>query len=282
MEGWEIDQLQRRLHWTQLQALLSTEPGLTIVEPEMTGPLRGSTPQAATSKMEAVLLHCNLDQVITASRSLFKALVPLTGNYDSADREITTIIMVKEEDCLPAASSHYASAESIADDSDGLKIKRMSLEPSGAALLRDHHEHPTPTTGPLRLTTEPVNVMDDPDQMQIFFAKAMEKFMRVQQRRPPRSEPTSRPNPNHKVFGVGMPDTDMESADSHGSRGYTFDPDDLDIDGVRRPHLASTEAIMGEGFAAQRIRMSSIADLKEFSGRDQDDDCARSWLRKVY
>uniref|UniRef100_A0AAV1TT05 Uncharacterized protein n=1 Tax=Peronospora matthiolae TaxID=2874970 RepID=A0AAV1TT05_9STRA len=78
-----------------------------------------------------------------------------------------------------------------------------------------------------------------------------------------------------------MPDTDMKSADSHGSRGNTFDPDDLDIDGVRRPHLATTEAIVGEGFAAQRICMSAITHLKEFSGRDHDDDRARSWVRKV-
>uniref|UniRef100_A0AAV1TAJ5 Uncharacterized protein n=1 Tax=Peronospora matthiolae TaxID=2874970 RepID=A0AAV1TAJ5_9STRA len=105
--------------------------------------------------------------------------------------------------------------------------------------------------------------------------------MRDQQRRTPRSEPTSRPNPNYKVFKVGLPDTDMESADSHGSCGNTFDPDDLDIDGVRRPHLATTEATIGEGFAAQRIRMSAIADLKEFLGRDHDDDRARSWVRKV-
>uniref|UniRef100_A0AAV1UPS4 Uncharacterized protein n=1 Tax=Peronospora matthiolae TaxID=2874970 RepID=A0AAV1UPS4_9STRA len=117
--------------------------------------------------------------------------------------------------------------------------------------------------------------------MKIYFAKAMEKFMRDQERRPLHSEPTSRPNPNYTVFGVGMPDTDMESADSHGSRGNTFDPDDLDIDGVRRPHLATTEAIMREGFAAQRISMPAIADLKEFSGRYHDDYRARSWVRKV-
>uniref|UniRef100_A0AAV1UBB9 Retrotransposon gag domain-containing protein n=1 Tax=Peronospora matthiolae TaxID=2874970 RepID=A0AAV1UBB9_9STRA len=73
----------------------------------------------------------------------------------------------------------------------------------------------------------------------------------------------------------------MESADSHGSHGDAFEPYDLDIDGVRRPHLATTEAIMGEGFAMQRIRMSAIADLKEFSGRNHNDDRARSWLRKV-
>ena len=73
-------------------------------------------PRSATSKMEAVqrlirmlqgvgivpgefdaqvLLDCDLDQVITASRSLFKALVPLTGNYDSADRELSTTVKVK-------------------------------------------------------------------------------------------------------------------------------------------------------------------------------------------
>uniref|UniRef100_A0AAV1TQF8 Uncharacterized protein n=2 Tax=Peronospora matthiolae TaxID=2874970 RepID=A0AAV1TQF8_9STRA len=304
MEGWKIDQLQRRLHWTQLQALLSTDPLLTILESGLIGPLRGptSTPQAAISKMKAVqrliqlpqgagfvpgafdaqvLVDFDLDQVITASRSLFKALVPLTGTYDSSDRELTTSIMVKEEDCSPAVSSHYASADSLADDSDGLKIKLMSLGPSGAALLRDRHDHPTPDTGPLRLTTEPVDATDEPDQMQIYFAKAMKKSMRDQQRTPPHSEPTSRPTPNHKVFGEGMPYTNMESADSHGSHGSAFYPDDLDIDGVLRPHLAIAKAITGEGIARQQIRMSAIADLEEFSGRNHDDDRARSWVRKV-
>uniref|UniRef100_A0AAV1VFG6 Uncharacterized protein n=1 Tax=Peronospora matthiolae TaxID=2874970 RepID=A0AAV1VFG6_9STRA len=169
--------------------------------------------------------------------------------------------MVKEEACSPATSSHYASAESIVDDSDDLEIKRMSLGPYGVVLLRDHHEHPTSTTGPLRLTTEPVDATDEPDQMQTYFLKAMEMFMRDQLRRPPHSEPTSRPYPNHKVFGVSMPDTYMESAVSHSGHGNIYDPDDLDIDGVRRPHLAYTEAIMGEGFAAHQICMSAIADL---------------------
>ena len=90
MEGWNIYQLQRRLHWTQLQALLSTDTVLTILEPELMGPFWGptTTPRAATSKMEAiqriinllqgagfvpgaftahVLLDCDLDQVITSS-----------------------------------------------------------------------------------------------------------------------------------------------------------------------------------------------------------------------
>ena len=68
-----------------------------------------------------------------------------------------------------------------------------------------------------------------------------------------------------------MPDTDMESADSHHSRAHAYDPDDLDLDDLRRPQVATTEATTGGGFATQRLRMSAIADLKEFSGRDHDD-----------
>uniref|UniRef100_A0AAV1TT07 Uncharacterized protein n=1 Tax=Peronospora matthiolae TaxID=2874970 RepID=A0AAV1TT07_9STRA len=89
----------------------------------------------------------------------------------------------------------------------------------------------------------------------------MAMFKRDPQRRPPRSELTSRFNTNRKAFGVGLPVTDMESADSHSCRSNTFDPDHLGVDGVRRPHLATIKAIMIEGFAAQRIRMSAIVDL---------------------
>ena len=56
MEVWKMDQLQLRLYWTQLQALLSTDPVLTILESALIGPIRGPimAPRAATSNMEAV------------------------------------------------------------------------------------------------------------------------------------------------------------------------------------------------------------------------------------
>ena len=113
------------------------------------------------------------------------------------------------------------------------------------------------------------------------FAKAMEKFLNDQQRRPPRSGPTGHPNPKSNVFGVGIPYTDMESADSHDSRSNTFDPDNLDIDGFRRPQFVYDKSHYGRGFCCTAIRMSAIADLKEFSGRDHDDNRARSWMQKV-
>ena len=72
-------------------------------------------------------------------------------------------------------SSHYVSDESIAEESDDLEIKGMSLGPFGAALLRDYHGNTTPTTMAVGATT--TKATDESDQMQIYFAKAMEKFL---------------------------------------------------------------------------------------------------------
>ena len=148
-----------------------------------------------------MLIDCDLDQVITARQSLFKALVPLAGNYDSTDRERTTSIVVKEEDHLPAVSSHDPSAESIADDSDDLEIRRMLLGTSGAALLRDHEEYSTPSIGSLRKAADPVDAAKDSNRMQIYFEYVMRKFLNDQQLRLPRSNPTSRPTPTLMCLG---------------------------------------------------------------------------------
>ena len=89
-----------------------------------------------------------------------------------------------------------ALVDSIADDSDDLEIRRMLLGPSGAALLRDHEKYSTPAIGSFLMAADPVDAAKYSNQMQIYFAKAMEKFLNDQQRRPPRSGPTSHPNPN--------------------------------------------------------------------------------------
>ena len=110
------------------------------------------------------LLDRDLDQVTTASLSLFKALVPLTGNYDIADRELTTTVDVQKEHS-PAGSSYYASTESDAEESNGMEIKRTSLRPSEAALLRDHHENTALTTMAMSSTTTQVSAMYESDQV---------------------------------------------------------------------------------------------------------------------
>ena len=128
-------------------------------------------------------------------------LVLLTGTYDSAERELTTTGKVGDKEHSPAVSSHYGSAESDADDSDYMEIKRMSLN-SGAALLRDHHEHTAPTTVAMGSFITKVSAMDESDQIQFYFAKSMEKFLLDQHRHLPRMAQNGRPTPNHNVSGA--------------------------------------------------------------------------------
>ena len=45
--------------------------------------------------------------------------------------------------------------------------------------------------------------------------------------------------------------------------------------------MASAEVLMNSGPSPQRIRFSVIVDLKQFNGRDRDEDRARSWISKV-
>ena len=73
----------------------------------------------------------------------------------------------------------------------------------------------------------------------------------------------------------------MESVQSRHSRPSEYDPDDLEIDEPRRPLVATTEATPGGGISTQRIRVSAISDLKEFAGKDHDEDRAINWIGKV-
>ncbi|KAG3231227.1 hypothetical protein PI124_g23678 [Phytophthora idaei] len=81
----------------------------------------------------------------------------------------------------------------------------------------------------------------------------------------------------------GSQDVEMESvgevdlADLHEE----FDPDDLDFPS---PSPAAVVAMTGGGGGSsmiQRVRISAISDLKEFTGKDQDEDRARAWIGKV-
>ena len=45
--------------------------------------------------------------------------------------------------------------------------------------------------------------------------------------------------------------------------------------------MTPEEVSMNQGPSPQRIRFSLIGELKEFNGRDRDEDRARSWISKV-
>ncbi|POM64180.1 Hypothetical protein PHPALM_20326 [Phytophthora palmivora] len=79
-------------------------------------------------------------------------------------------------------------------------------------------------------------------------------------------------------------DVDMESVESsdrHPSP-HEYDPDDLDLDPPRRAAVASASATTtGRSTSVPRIQVSAMSELKEFAGREGDEDRARAWLSKV-
>ena len=104
--------------------------------------------------------------------------------------------------------------------------------------------------------------------MQRSFNLAMGRFLREQQTQPPPPPPNPAPN---------TPDVEMESVESH----HSMPGDDLSVGEPRRPAIASTETTAAGGSIAQRICVSAVSELKEFAGKDNDEDRARNWIGKV-
>ncbi|KAG3110129.1 hypothetical protein PI125_g10302 [Phytophthora idaei] len=111
---------------------------------------------------------------------------------------------------------------------------------------------------------------------QRYFEAAMSRFLAEQ------GMATTKPA-TREAGHPGSQDVEMESvgevdlADLHEE----FYPDDLDFPS---PSPAAVVAMVGGGGGSsmmQHVRISAISDLKDFTGKDQDEDCARAWIGKV-
>jgi len=119
--------------------------------------------------------------------------------------------------------------------------------------------------------------------LQVYFNAAMSRFLSEQQgtgSTPPPPPPPAEPEP------AGAPesqDEDMKSVGStHDPPGPNeYDPDDLSVGAPRQAAVATAGVSAGGGAMAPRIRVSAISELKEFSGKDGDEERARSWISKV-
>ncbi|CAI5722019.1 unnamed protein product [Peronospora effusa] len=252
-KGWQLDQLEWCFHWKALKDLLSSDPVLKILKPKLVGSLRGPI-LSSHSDTEPVLLECDHDRVIQAGRSLFSKLVPRTGERDPVDQTTQPIEDIPKG--YHTGSSQYVSAESEGESDDSINMQRMSLGPAGAAHIRERlapikaREQSTSA-----LTAEDMNVTGS-GQLQSYFEAAMRKYEQDQARMiASRSAiPTKPPK-------VCISDVDMESAGSRQSRSNNYDPDDLGLEDIRRPQVASAGAVT--------------------NGREKDEDRARSWVNKA-
>ncbi|POM65326.1 Hypothetical protein PHPALM_18976, partial [Phytophthora palmivora] len=83
-----------------------------------------------------------------------------------------------------------------------------------------------------------------------------------------------------KTQDPGSQDVDMESVRSERST-TRCDPDDIDFPTAVRATVATATTGSTGSTMIQRVRISAISDLKEFTGKDQDEDRARAWIGKV-
>ncbi|KAE9289081.1 hypothetical protein PR003_g25649 [Phytophthora rubi] len=112
--------------------------------------------------------------------------------------------------------------------------------------------------------------------MESCFQAAMSRFLREQQISMPNLAARTLPNP-------GTRDVEMESAGSDDLERlqWEYDPDDLDLPAAAPAAVATAAVGSSESTLIQRVRISAISDLKELTGKDQDEDRARAWISKV-
>ena len=292
--SWQLDQLEQCFYWKELKKLLSSDPVLKILKPTLIGSLTGpvSAPVTPSNQLEAIrslmklledagyiagsfdaqlLLECHHDQVIRAGKSLFEKLIPLTGECDCEDQAAPPGQSAPRG--YHTGSSQYASAESEVESEDSIPIQRMSLGPSGADLIRERASQKN-------IQGRSTEVPAESGHLQSYFEAAMKKYEEDQRNFARQTARRSRIPAIPQASYV--PDVEMESVGScPGRQINNYEIPDTDLDDLRRPLVAAAGISPGDGTTTQRIRMSAIADLKEFNGRDKDEDRARSWISKV-
>ncbi|OWZ19692.1 hypothetical protein PHMEG_0006021 [Phytophthora megakarya] len=138
-------------------------------------------------------------------------------------------------------SSHYASAAEDGSDTSS-EPRRMSLGPSGAAMLEARSKIGRPS--PARSGSQPKSLRN-----------------------------------------LRTPDREMSTwcrnRSSDRGSNWEYDPADIDFPVPAQAAVATAASGYTGSTVIQRVRISVISDLKEFSGKDSDEDRARAWISKV-
>ncbi|KAE9270592.1 hypothetical protein PR003_g30770 [Phytophthora rubi] len=137
----------------------------------------------------------------------------------------------------------------------------------------------TPTPRPTKVTSSRASPRTPPrhpaNSLESYFQAAMSRFL---------SERPEMRTPRQRAIHskIGERDVDMESVVSQDHPElWEYDPDDLDIGATRRTATTAAAVAPTESPAVQRVKISAISDLKEFTGKDRDEERARGWISKV-
>ncbi|OWZ12288.1 LOW QUALITY PROTEIN: hypothetical protein PHMEG_00014577 [Phytophthora megakarya] len=223
------------------------------------------------------LFDLDLNLVQATSRILFKKLKVLRSAPSPDQLPLTTTDVVDDL----TVSSHYASAAEGGSDTSSEPPRRMSLGPSGASILeaRSKIRRPSPIRASHRdngsAPTDQSTATESSDRsvgtLQKLFNAAMGRYL-AEEREANKDPATTQPQ--HQ----GSQDVEMESIRSF-DRGscWECDPENVNFPTSAQATAAATAAAVSTSSTMiQRVRISTISDLKEFTGKDQDDDRARA------
>ena len=314
------DRTKWQYYYGHLKTLLKTDPVFKILRPKLIGPLDKpiSVPPPGTNKVDEInlilqmlddmgvcpnafdgdeLLSCSLEQLKNAANEFVEIMIMLVGKANAPEDKIETLSDSLQKHAV--GSPRYASDDSESESDGSISIRRMSLGPSGGMFLKDKIGQAKidafkgqTKSDVLQRSAGTRTRLDDQEEGDLsrYFNSAMKKYeadQRTAQRmnRQPSRHPDRRTflQPSHE--SQDMPDVEMESVESDTYQqihhGAEYDPDDLWMPEPRRPHVAATGVTTGGGSITQRIRISAISELKEFSGKDREEDKARTWIGKV-
>ncbi|POM72921.1 LOW QUALITY PROTEIN: Eukaryotic/viral aspartic protease, active site, partial [Phytophthora palmivora] len=219
----------------------------------------------------------DLKVIQTATQDLFSRLKILVGEVPHITDPVPSPPASITDRQTP--SSHYAlTAEDESDLSS--EPKRMPLGPSGTSMLEARSKiqrRNQPRSGRSRTIlpsddqiTAATTSDASPGTLQKYFEAAMSRFL-AEQRGPIIDQGAV------KVPDPGSQDVEMESVRCEHSTSRW--------ERYRLPRGCSSDGRDTTGSAGptmiQRVRISAISDLKEFTGKDQDEDRARAWIGKV-
>ncbi|KAH7460378.1 uncharacterized protein KRP23_14746 [Phytophthora ramorum] len=295
-DGWTEEQLESVFYRKDLYKFLTEDRTMKIMQLKLIGDLQGpvKAPREVSNKLDAVkalmrmlkeagivlgafdaneLFDLELETIREATLTLFAKLTPMVGSVVPIQQ--ARLPTVRSQ----TGSSQYASATSEAGSDSSVELQRMTLGPAGVAMLRSHKDR-----SEVKTSADPRSgqAQATPDRMQTFFNAAMERFLKEQQT-PAVPQTADRPVID-RTKSPGAQDVEMESVESNHvvhSHPSEYDPDDLSVGTPTRAAVASAENSGGGSLSATRIKVSAISELKEFSGKDNDEDRARGWLSKM-
>ncbi|GMF26564.1 unnamed protein product [Phytophthora fragariaefolia] len=264
--SWSDVDLEYVFHQKELRDFLALDPVVLMLKLKQIGDLQGplAPPQMATGKLDEP------DVIAEGSGSgLFDRLKALVGGIqprpDPVMPDPGLPTHIGSTGCR-TASPHVSAAEGSETSSEP---RRMSLGASGAAMLQVRSQIQQGEKSKPRSKRQPMASVDpttstsdtSAGRLETYFQAAMSRFLKEQQALPSPPTPTGIQNPRSQ--DVEMESTGSPDLDPH----WEYDPDDIDVPTTDRAAMATMTTGSTGYTMIQRVRISAISDLKEFSSK---------------